>query len=568
MKKHLSILFLFFFTLCFSQEEYLLHLKKNIEENIHNKGLLQSISDAEKEKFSNTKDSLYYISYKYAYLFTLDQGRKDKMHHFLTLTELLRANNNQYSVITTDVNLAMALQLEDYSQDMSFEYINKSIENEEKIKNSRSLPHLYHIKGRLYLNKGENNKAMEYFKKALLLYIPEEYLYISSMHNNFGIVYEKQKKIAKAIEEYKIAKDILINRNQLTNEDFSFLLIIKENLAHAYLKSNMHAEAKELLLSLFNENKDIPKRVSSVVNVSKDLYKIYKLENNKEKISMMVDFLKNAEKQNSDLSTHLNISGILADYYFENQNYNEARRYHLKSLKIKDSIIVENNRIMNDLGNSLNKTIIKSTNQKYDFKIRSQKTQTLWIILISVLIISSLTYFFFSINKKRKIENEINSQQKTIAEQKELILQQSMKIQEEKIRNLHLNLNIKQETAKAFLEKVKKARKSNINNPENILKELYFDLNNLINIDKKNIDITEQSSLENQNFVKKLSEKYPQLSEQELQLCIYFRLNLSAKEISMLEKISDGTVRVYKSKIKSKINLNKDENLENVLNSI
>lgn len=53
------------------------------------------------------------------------------------------------------------------------------------------------------------------------------------------------------------------------------------------------------------------------------------------------------------------------------------------------------------------------------------------------------------------------------------------------MRNLHLNLNIKQETAKAFLEKIKKARKSNINNPENILKELYFDLNNFINIDKK-----------------------------------------------------------------------------------
>ena len=143
-----------------------------------------------------------------------------------------------------------------------------------------------------------------------------------------------------------------------------------------------------------------------------------------------------------------------------------------------------------------------------------------------------------------------------------------MKLQEEKIRNLHLNLNIKQETAKAFLEKIKKARKARSDNSEEILKDLYFELNNLINIDKRNIDFTDENTKENKNFVKKLSEEYPQLSIQELQLCVYFRLNLNAKEISMLEKISDGTVRVYKSKIKAKMGLEKDTNLEDILKQI
>ncbi len=36
----------------------------------------------------------------------------------------------------------------------------------------------------------------------------------------------------------------------------------------------------------------------------------------------------------------------------------------------------------------------------------------------------------------------------------------------------------------------------------------------------------------------------------------------------MLEKISDGTVRVYKSKIKSKMGLEKDTNLEDILKQI
>ena len=459
MKKNLSFFILFFFTFCFSQEEYLRQLKKKIEFNINHNKPLKNISDAEEEKFIKTKDSIYYVSHKYALIFFLGHDEKNKIKHFIALTELLRANNNRYSVVTTDVNLALALQLENYSQDMSFDYINKSIENEEKIEKSRSLPHLYHFKGRLYFNTGKYDKALEYFKKALLLYIPEEYLYISSMHNNFGLVYEEQKKTDKAIQEYKIARNILLEKKQLTEDDSSFLLKVTANLAKIYIANKMTTEGKVLFENLFNQNKDLPKRLRNVVNISKELYQIYKSDNDKVKIPLLIDFLKNAEKQDLDLSTNITISEILSDYYFENKQYDEAKSYHLKTIHLKDLMIAENNEITNELGDSLNKTIIKNTNQKYDYKIKAQKTQTLWIILISIIIISTLVYFSISIIKKRKRESEISSQQKTISEQNELILQQNMKLQEEKIRNLHLNLNIKQETAKAFLEKIKKQEK-------------------------------------------------------------------------------------------------------------
>lgn len=568
MKKYLSFFILFFFTFCFSQEEYLRQLKKKIEFNINHNKPLKNISDAEEEKFTNTKDSIYYVSHKYALIFFLGHDEKNKIKHFIALTDLLRANRNRFSIVTTDVYFAMATQLENYSQDMSFDYINKSIENEEKTVKSRSLPHLYHFKGRLYYNIGNYDKSLEYFKKALLLYLPEEYLYISSMHNNFGLVYEEQKKTDKAIQEYKIARNILLEKKQLTEEDSSFLLKVTANLAKIYIANKMTTEGKVLFENLFNQNKNIPERANNVVNISTELYQIYKRDNDKVKISLLIDFLKNAEKQNLDLSTKISILEILTDYYFENKQYDEAKSYHLKTIHFKDLMIAENNKIMNELGDSLNKTIIKNTNQQYDYKIKSQKTQTLWIVLFSIIIISTLVYFFTNTIKKRKREREISSQQKTISEQNELHLQQNMKLQEEKIRNLHLNLNIKQKTAKAFLEKIKKARKTRSDNSEEILKDLYFELNNLINIDKKNIDFTEQNSVENQNFVKKISLLYPNLSQLEIQLCVYFRLNLSAKEISMLEKISDGTVRVYKSKIKSKMGIGKQKNIEEVLNTI
>ncbi|WBV51997.1 tetratricopeptide repeat protein [Chryseobacterium gambrini] len=568
MKKNLSFFILFFSIFCFSQEEYLQKLKKRIEYNIDNKTQLQKIADLEKNKFEKTKDSLYFMSYKYALLFTFDQDKKDRISHFLTLMELWKANNNKYSIVITDVNFSLALHFENYSSNLSFYYLNQSIENELKVKNSKSLPHLYHVKGRLYYNEKKYDKANEYFTKALKLYTPDQYLYISSMYNNFGLVYIKKDESNNAIQEFKKALEILTKKKNMTHQEHLFFLHISENLAEAYIKNGNRNEAQALLENLFNQNKNREDLVRDLVIICKDLYGVYKSDQNTGKMNVIIDYLKNSEKKSPDFDTRLLISETLTDYYFNLKNYNEAKVYHFKTLQIKDEMIADNKEMMGYLNEALNKTIIKSINQKYDNEIHSQKVQRSWIILIGIIIISFLTYFFISTFKKRKIEKEMNAQQKTISDQKELILQQNLKLQEEKIRNLHLNLNIKQETAKAFLEKIKKARKSNLNNPESILKELYFDLNNLINIDKRNIDFTEQNSVENQNFIKKLSEQYPLLSEQELQLCVYFRLNLSAKEISMLEKITDGSVRVYKSKIKSKMNIPKEKSIEESLQNI
>ncbi|SIT03400.1 tetratricopeptide repeat protein [Chryseobacterium gambrini] len=568
MKKNLSFFILFFSIFCFSQEEYLQKLKKRIEYNIDNKTQLQKIADLEKNKFEKTKDSLYFMSYKYALLFTFDQDKKDRISHFLTLMELWKANNNKYSIVITDVNFSLALHFENYSSNLSFYYLNQSIENELKIKNSQSLPHLYHVKGRLYYNEKKYDKAYEYFTKALKLYAPNEYLYIASMHNNFGLIYIKKNERNNAIQEFKKALEILTKKKNMTHQEHLFFLHINENLAEAYIKNGNRNESQALLENLFNQNKNREDLVRDLVIICKDLYGVYKSDQNTGKMNVIIDYLKNSEKKSPDFDTRLLISETLTDYYFNLKNYNEAKVYHFKTLQIKDEMIADNKEMMGYLNEALNKTIIKNINQKYDNEIHSQKVQRSWIILIGIIIISFLTYFFISTFKKRKIEKEMNAQQKTISDQKELILQQNLKLQEEKIRNLHLNLNIKQETAKAFLEKIKKARKSNLNNPESILKELYFDLNNLINIDKRNIDFTEQNSVENQNFIKKLSEQYPILSEQELQLCVYFRLNLSAKEISMLEKITDGSVRVYKSKIKSKMNIPKEKSIEESLQNI
>lgn len=57
------------------------------------------------------------------------------------------------------------------------------------------------------------------------------------------------------------------------------------------------------------------------------------------------------------------------------------------------------------------------------------------------------------------------------------------------------------------------------------------------------------------NFRKQLAKKYPILTQRELNLCIHYRNGLTSRQISMMENMSYGSIRVYKTKIRQKLNL-------------
>jgi DNA-binding CsgD family transcriptional regulator len=98
-----------------------------------------------------------------------------------------------------------------------------------------------------------------------------------------------------------------------------------------------------------------------------------------------------------------------------------------------------------------------------------------------------------------------------------------------------------------------------------LLNELKLKLQNLTEIDKKQI-VKNSTALDDKGlFQKELERMHPELNFQERKLCTYFRLHLSSKEIAVIEGITNGTVRVYKNKIKHKIGLSGEESLNEYL---
>lgn len=63
------------------------------------------------------------------------------------------------------------------------------------------------------------------------------------------------------------------------------------------------------------------------------------------------------------------------------------------------------------------------------------------------------------------------------------------------------------------------------------------------------------------DFFKKVKELHPELTPNDLRLCVYLRLNLSSKEIAPLLNISSRSVEIKRYRLRKKIQLDRDVNL-------
>lgn len=67
------------------------------------------------------------------------------------------------------------------------------------------------------------------------------------------------------------------------------------------------------------------------------------------------------------------------------------------------------------------------------------------------------------------------------------------------------------------------------------------------------------------NFFDKLLYKYPDLTPNELRLCAFIRLGMSSKDIASITFRTPDSIKVYRSRVRKKLNININENLTNFL---
>jgi hypothetical protein len=187
---------------------------------------------------------------------------------------------------------------------------------------------------------------------------------------------------------------------------------------------------------------------------------------------------------------------------------------------------------------------------------------TIVAILITLFTLGlSITYIL-----KRKVEFQKSSLSSTKDVNTDFTqINDKLKSKEKVISDLRTKLELKKLVEDELIKTIYEAEAKENFDSKDLLNDLKLKLQNLSEIDKKKI-VKNSSALDDKGlFQKALEQFHPELSYQERILCTYFRLHLSSKEICVIEGITNGTIRVYKNKIKHKMGLNAEESLNEYL---
>ncbi|OCA71170.1 tetratricopeptide repeat protein [Chryseobacterium arthrosphaerae] len=521
---------------------------------------IKKLYERELKKYKQSEKKIFLLSSKYV---EMSLSADERLKQIPLVYELLRLNNNKYEYITIIGNYNLASQFELSSPDWSLKCIDKAIEYSEKTEKKYFLPHLYHFKGRLLYNKNDYKNALDYFNKALHSYDPQkDILYVSSMYNNIGMCYDKMKNLDKAISETYKAIDILEKNRNPNNGELIFINYMKGGLAEYFLQARDYQKAEDLLatklnFSLHNNN------YRMALYAAKKLIDLYKnILHEPEKTGKIIQSLEPIETNLKKPADRIELYELTQEYYSQKndiENFKRISKKLVEANKERNNLIEKELKINFDIADNY---IIKNINTENSYHKRNNMLLLFSVVLLCFIFLIITT----NLIRSRKKREELVKKEKVISANQHKILEQDIELQKEKIRNLHLNLNLKTETERAFLENLKKIKKAKNTDTEEVLKDLQFKINNLIMIDRKSNDLINESSLENKLFMERLSEKFPLLTSQELKLCVYFKLNLAAKEISLLENFTVGSIRVYKTKVKFKLGLDRENDLSEFLN--
>ena len=410
----------------------------------------------------------------------------------------------------------------------------------------------------------ENHESsIKYFKEALEIYERfEETFYAAYTYNSLGISYQNLNDYASAENYFNLAVG-----NAKKVEDNLGLTNALHNLGDIKRRQNKNNEAKKILL----EAKAIAEKENLKLGLVNTLHSLSKIDFQSKNYNSA---LKN-NKEAIDISKSLGAMSHLADLYkyrstiLEGLNKNNDALEFLKLYHtINDSLfttkksqqIEELKAIYQSEKKEAKITLQKKEIETLNTQTKNDKlTKTLYGIgMFSFLAIAGLIYFSFKQRiKKNKIERE----------KQEEILKQEIEFKKKELASQTLHLVQKStfiNELKENLEKIKQSPK--------LFKVEFRRLVMLLrkeSAEDKDWEVFKSYFSEvHNNFDIKLKEIYADITEKEIRLASFLRMNLSTKEIASMLNVLPESVSKSKYRLKKKLNLDKETDLNGFLNSL
>jgi tetratricopeptide (TPR) repeat protein/DNA-binding CsgD family transcriptional regulator len=500
-------------------------------------------------------------------------------------------------------------------------YYNKALDIARQINDTEEIATNLNNLGQVYCAWGEYDKAISSFTGALELdeerQIEE---YISVDLNNIGKVYFSWKKFDKAIEYYNEALEKAVS---LSNEPMQAIRL--SNIGQAYEALGEYDLAldfleKALAIDQSHGNKTkVGIRLSHIgmVNMKQEKYATARQNLNASleifeemgiahsqaiTLNHLGDLVAQQKEYNQALAYYnrsLDISreiGLraqelrsllgISEAHQQLGNYSAALINYKHYALLNDSIFDEEKHRQVAEFEARYETEKKEKENallKQEAKIqRNQKT----IFIISgfgILLVAMLFIFLFNTKRKSLIQNkklhekenrlhglEMEKQEKEKDHLQKVLFaeEQINKLQQEKLQQKNRELStstlhiLNKNEVLGNIRKMAEQAVADINQDKNAcFANLIHEIDSNTNLDEQWDQFKLHFESVHKGFFTKLTRDFPNLTQNELKLCAYLRMNLSTKEIAQMLHISTESVTTKRYRLRKKLKLDNEENL-------
>lgn len=443
--------------------------------------------------------------------------------------------------------------------------------------------------GLTYLFLSNYGEALGYFNSSLQIAQQagmEKHL--AAVYNNIGLVYSREKDNRTAIEYWqKSYKAATVDRESLVaainladaltkigkyKESRSYLREVENlpkdkvyeqmwevNLAENYFLEGNVNEAQKRMENLIGQL-DLKDRNNCYVCIAELLSKVYsRLKKEKEAIAFAETGLQNA----TEMPDRINLYNQLSALYFQLGDYKTGFKYKDSVIQAKDSMSVLINRGLFESNK------VKLNVQKFQDELKANKENRAAERQLYLIVTIFFLVFFYMIYKVLKNQIRQQKQEKTIAENKKVIVDLEL----ESLKNNVAEKNRKLSSKALYLSGRNEIIEEIINslshiqdvakNPE--IMNYIRTLKSHLKTDEEWDDFITYFEQVNPDFFRVLKEKHPQLSAQDIRFLCYIYMNMDIKEISSIFSITLEAGRKRKQRIAKKMDVAVDDLHEYIL---
>lgn len=397
------------------------------------------------------------------------------------------------------------------------------------------------------------NKAEAYFRASFALRKDtnktEDIIY-----SNFGFlkIYMIEDNLFKINSLFnEIEKLFESEKNKYTPEQLSTSYLLR-NYAYAYSLMGDYYKSKENYTSAIDYYKQ-----------AKKLLKKFPVEIPVLDVNIAESFLALNQLEKAKLSAQSNLNDIKGSFYGleKKRNFQVLEKVYQKTadspnlIRVKDSLIkmASFGAVLN-LGNKFNE--LESNILLAKKRTELNESKIMYNIYLFILIIGSTILLFSLISLRLNFNLQKEKSEKISAEKK--YIESALEHKKIELVNKSNYIAQRNKNLNYILDSVEKVDPSKKEESTAIIKEK---IALLLKSDNINNRFEKQFEEVYPNFFKDLIEKSDRLSQNDLRLCAYLKMNQNTHEIAQLSGVSVRTIESQKYRLKKKLNLSKEENL-------